>query len=185
MKRSDHPPADQTEVRTDEVEKAEAESAECSAIRAERDQFLDQLQRTLADFANYRRRVEQERGVARQLANRDLLLRLVPISDDFRRAFDAIPQASKDEPWVAGMALIERNLSAFLEREGVRPIEALGQPFDPALHEAVAVVPGSSGAAVVDILQNGYWHGDQVLRPAMVMVGDTQQVDETEAVRNA
>ncbi|MBX3070281.1 MAG: nucleotide exchange factor GrpE [Thermomicrobiales bacterium] len=143
-----------------------------AVIQAERDQYLDQLQRSMAEFANYRKRVDQERAIARQVATRDLLLRLLPIADDFRRAFDTIPDESRDEPWVTGMGLIERNLTTFLEREGVRPIEALGQPFDPAMHEAVAVVPGSSGNTVVNVFQNGYWQGDQILRPAMVQVGD-------------
>jgi molecular chaperone GrpE len=142
----------------------------------------------MAEFANYRRRIDQERSIARQLANRDLLLRLVPIADDFRRAFEAIPQESQDEPWVAGMSLIGRNLETFLEKEGVRPIEALNQPFDPSVHEAIAVVPGSTGTTVVSVFQNGYWHGDQVLRPAMVQVGDLQQTESgesTETTANA
>ncbi len=158
-----------------------APEADLATVLAERDQYLDQLQRSMAEFANYRRRVDQERIIARQVATRDLLLRLVPIADDFRRAFDAIPEANREEPWVAGMALIERNLASFLEREGVRPIDALGQPFDPAVHEAVAVVPGSTGSSVVNVFQNGYWQGDQVLRPAMVQVGDPVPAEETES----
>lgn len=159
-----------------------------ASVLAERDQYLDQLQRSMAEFANYRRRVDQERVIARQMATRDLLLRLVPIADDFRRAFDAIPVSNRDEPWVAGMALIERNLASFLEREGVRPIEALGQPFNPAVHEAVSVVPGSTGSTVVDVFQNGYWQGEHVLRPAMVLVGDaipTESIESSETTVNA
>lgn len=162
------PPAAETDAGTAIADDAQ----DWAVVQAERDQYLDQLQRSMAEFANYRRRVDQERVMARQVATRDLLLRLVPIADDFRRAFEAIPDDVREEPWVTGMSLIERNLTAFLEREGVKPIDALGQPFDPSIHEAVAVVPGSTGSTVVSVFQNGYWQGDQVLRPAMVQVGD-------------
>jgi molecular chaperone GrpE len=141
-------------------------------ITEERNRYLDQLQRSLAEFANYRKRVDQERLQARKIATRDLLAGVVPIADDFRRAMEAIPANAREEPWVKGVELIERNLNALLEREGVRPVEALGQPFDPAMHEAVAVEPGTSGTTVVDVFQTGYWHGDQLLRPAVVKVGD-------------
>ncbi len=180
-KRSDFDRPMQTdESATDAHRQGADNSPDWGEIQAERDQYLDQLQRSMAEFANYRRRVDQERIMARQIATRDLLLKLLPVADDFHRAFEAIPDEYAEEPWVEGMALIERNLRTLLEKEGVRPIEALGQPFDPALHEAVAVVPGSAGNIVVDVYQTGYWQGDQVLRPAMVQVGDPIEHTERE-----
>ena len=155
--------------------------SELEAVTAERDQYLDQLQRSLAEFANYRKRVEQERILARKIATRDLLLGLVRIDDDFKRALDAIPAEDADESWLKGVKLIERNLNALLEREGVAPVEALGQPFDPSKHEAVAVDPGSTGSIVNEVFQTGYWHGDQLLRPAMVKVGDPVPAEEEPA----
>ena len=143
-----------------------------ATITAERDSYLDQLQRTLAEFSNYRRRVEQERVQAREVATRDLLRQLVPILDDLQRALGSTTEDQRETPWVQGVQLIERKLVSLLEREGVTPIEAVGQPFDPALHEAVASDPGSGGQTVVEVYQSGYRHRNNLLRPAMVRVGD-------------
>jgi molecular chaperone GrpE len=146
--------------------------ADPATIAAERDNYLDQLQRTLADFANFRRRVDQERIQAREVATRDLLRQLVPILDDLKRALRSTPEDQRETAWVQGVQLIERKLVSLLEREGVTPIDAVGQPFDPALHEAVASDPGSGGQTVVEVYQSGYRHRNKLLRPAMVRVGD-------------
>jgi len=153
-------------------ESTESGSAELEKLRAERDEYLEQLRRTLADFANYKRRNEQERAVVRQFANRDLLLQIIDVQDDFQRAIGAIPEDQRENGWVSGTAMIERKLNAVLERAGITQLDALGQPFDPALHEAVASDPGSSGEQVVEVFRNGYKLGDQVLRAAMVRTGD-------------
>jgi molecular chaperone GrpE len=169
------------DVEETDLDRGEAQNvpvSEFEAVTAERNQYLDQLQRSLAEFANYRKRVEQERVLARKIATRDLLLSLVRIDDDFKRALDAIPAEDADASWLQGVRLIERNLNGLLEREGVTPVEALGQPFDPSKHEAVAVDPGSTGSVVNAVFQTGYWHGDQLLRPAMVKVGDPISADE-------
>lgn len=150
----------------------ESESPDVAAVIAERDDYLDQLRRSLADFANFRRRTEQERAVIRQLANRDLLLQIVDVKDDFGRALGAVPEAQAESGWVSGIEMIEKKLGGVLDRAGVTSIEALGQPFDPALHEAVATDPGSSGEVVVEVFRGGYKLGDQILRAAMVKTGD-------------
>jgi len=142
------------------------------SVAAERDSYIDQLQRTLAEFANYRRRVDQERIHAREVATRDLLGQLVPIEDDLLRALKSIADEHRETSWVQGVQMIERKLAALLDREGVTPIDAIGQPFDPALHEAVASDPGSGGQTVVEVYQAGYRHRNNLLRPAMVRVGD-------------
>ena len=84
----------------------------------------------------------------------------------------AVPAEARNEPWVQGLALIERKFWGVLERAGVSLIEAGGQPFDPAVHEAVDSVPGSAADTVVDVYQTGYRLGQTLLRPAMVKVGD-------------
>ncbi len=160
------------EGQTDEQPEGQREAAEVEAVIAERDSYLDQLQRTLAEFANFRRRTEQERAAARQLASRDLLLQMLPVLDDFERAMASVPEEQRETGWVAGTAMIGKKLGGILERAGAKPIEALGQPFDPALHEAVATDPGSSGEVVVEVYQTGYKLGDGLLRPAMVKTGD-------------
>lgn len=138
----------------------------------ERDNYLDQLQRSVAEFANYRRRIEQEREHVRETAAKGLLEQIVPVLDDLHRAITFIPDDIRDTSWATGVAAIERKLAGTLERQGVTIFESLGQPFDPALHEAVASDPGSSGSTVVEVYQNGYKLGNSLLRPAMVKVGD-------------
>ena len=143
-----------------------------SAITAERDDLRDQLQRVAADFANFRRRSDEERAMVRLDSNRMLLLQVLEVLDDFQRALGAIPEEHRDSGWVAGVAMIEKKFQTLLERAGVTPVDTLGQPFDPALHEAVATQPGSSDQVVAEVYRTGYRLGDRLLRPAMVKVGD-------------
>lgn len=147
-------------------------AAHIAAVVSERDDYLDQLQRSRADFANLRRRVEQERQQVRETAARDLLARLAPVLDDLQRAQNAMPGELTDSPWVQGVGLIIRKFATILEQSGVAPIDALGALFDPSLHEAVATDPGSAGTHVVEVYQTGYRLGGTLLRPAMVKVGD-------------
>jgi molecular chaperone GrpE len=182
---ADHRAEDQSSATTDEQQElhdqqagngveqdAETAVSEVEQLRAERDEYLEQLRRTLADFANFKRRTEQDRALVRQLANRDLLLQIIEVQDDFDRALNAIPEDQRENGWVSGTAMIERKLNAVLERAGVTQLDALGQPFDPSLHEAVASDPGSSAEQVVEVFRTGYKLGDQVLRAAMVRTGD-------------
>ena len=154
-----------------------AEAPDLDAVLAERDDYLEQLQRSRADFANFRRRTEQERAQIREIANQVLLAQLVPVLDDFQRALAAVPEDQRETPLVQGLELIERKFWGVLERAGVTPIEAVGQPFDPALHEAVDSVPGTAADTVVDVYQTGYRLGQGLLRPAMVKVGSRQSPD--------
>ena len=159
---------------------APAEELDVAALVAERDAYLDQLQRSRADFANFRRRTEQERAQVREIASQALLAQFLPVYDDLQRAMAAVPEEAKKEPWVQGLALIERKFWNVLERAGVTPIEAVGQPFDPAVHEAVDSVPGSAADTVVDVYQTGYRLGQSLLRPAMVKVGDQKSGDRSQ-----
>lgn len=153
-------------------EPSDDSTTDIETIAAERDSLLDQLQRSVAEFANYRRRVDQERVRARELATRGILSQLLPLLDDLKRAIANAPEDQAATSFVQGVQFIEKKLSALLEREGVASIDAVGQPFDPALHEAVATEEGSTQNIVVEVYQSGYKQGDQVLRPAMVKVGD-------------
>lgn len=143
-------------------------------IIAERDEYLDQLQRSRAEFANFRRRNEQERAAIREIASQALLAQLLPVFDDLQRALAAVPADKADDPLVKGVELVERKFWNVLERAGVTPLEAQGQPFDPAQHEAVEAVPGSAANTVVAVYQPGYRLGSALLRPAMVKVGDPE-----------
>ncbi len=141
-------------------------------LAAERDSYLDQLQRVAAEYANFRRRTESDRIQDRKNAARELLSQLAPISDDFDRALNNVPAELENVGWVEGVRLIEKKLEAVLERADVSKIDALGQPFDPAIHEAVAQDPDNTENLVVEVYQNGYTLGNQLLRPVMVRVGN-------------
>jgi molecular chaperone GrpE len=145
----------------EQLEQAEARAAE----------YLDSLQRERAAFQNFRKRVERERAEQAELQASRLLLKVLPILDDFDRAMAAIPETDRGQ-WFDGVALIQRKLERFIADEGVTEIAALGQPFDPALHEAVAVDHDTDAASgtILDVMQRGYRHGDRVLRPARVRV---------------
>lgn len=152
-----------------DVDAAES-GLELEAVLAERDRYLDQLQRTAADFANYRRRTEQERAQQRLAANEQLLREIVPILDDLHRGLGALPPDEQDSKLAEGMRWVEQKFLTTLKKHGVTPIESLGQSFDPSVHEAVEADP-AGGDTVVAVYAPGYRLGDDVLRPAMVKVG--------------
>ncbi len=152
------------------AEAAAAANAELEAITEERDRYLDQLQRTSAEYANYRRRTEQERERQRLAANEQLLREFVPVLDDFQRGLASVPENDETASMIAGLRLVEQKFLNTLRRHGVTPVESLGMPFDPAVHEAVEMDP-TGGDTVVAVYQPGYRLGDGVLRPAMVKVG--------------
>lgn len=146
---------------------------ELEAVLAERDRYLDQLQRTAADFANYRRRIEQERAQQRLAANEGLLREIVPVLDDLQRGLGALPPDEQDSKLAEGMRWVEQKFLTTLKKHGVTPIDALGQSFDPSVHEAVEADP-AGGDTVVAVYAPGYRLGDDVLRPAMVKVGPSE-----------
>lgn len=137
-------------------------------------QYLEALQRERAAFINFRRRTEQEKSETVQYATASLLKKLLPVMDDFDRALAAIPEEErKNNKWVSGVELIARKLHTVLEQEGIEPIEAQGQPFDPNLHEAVAFEDSGEGTSqdtVSEVFSKGYKLRDRILRPAMVKV---------------
>ena len=145
-----------------ELETAQQEAAESKA----------QWQRSAADFANYRRRTEQEREAMTSFANEVLLAKLLAIVDDFDRAIANMPAELQDVSWVGGIVAIDRKLRQLLDSEGLTPIESLGKQFDPHEHEAIAQEdrPGVPEGTVIAELQKGYRIRDRVLRPAMVAV---------------
>src|SRR5206468_12395284 len=118
------------------LEKIEDLERVLEQTRDQADEHLRGLQRAAADFANYRRRVEEEREGLSQFSNALLIGKLLAVLDDFDRALETVPQEIH-EGWVDGVRLVERKLRGLLEAEGVRQIDALGTQFDPNLHEAV------------------------------------------------
>jgi len=140
-------------------------------VQAERDRYLDQLQRTAAEYANFRRRTEQERSQQRLAANEQLLREIVPVLDDLQRGLNALTPEDQQSRLAEGMRLVEQKFMNTLSKHGVMPIDAIGQKFDPTVHEAVEMEP-SGGDTVVAVYAPGYRLGNNVLRPAMVKVGN-------------
>jgi molecular chaperone GrpE len=159
--------------RAELIEKLEDMQRVLDETREQSDEHLRGLQRTAADFANYRRRVDEERAGLSQFSNALLIGKLLAVLDDFDRALETVPPGT-NEAWVDGIRLVERKLSALLEAEGVTEIEALGQPFDPNLHEAVVheTTTDHPDNQVIGELQRGYRLRDRVLRPSLVRVAN-------------
>jgi molecular chaperone GrpE len=136
--------------------------------------YLNNWHRAEADFQNYKRRTEQEREELRRFGNVSVIINLLPVLDDFERAFASLDSHLAGLSWFDGMLLIYRKLRQLLENAGVTPIETEGQAFDPRYHEAVAHVEGEEGKVISEV-QRGYKLHDRVLRPAMVVVGKGRQ----------
>jgi molecular chaperone GrpE len=147
-------------------------SQQLEAAKALAAEHLATLQRTAADFANFKRRTAEDRERDLGLAGEFLLRKLISVADDFDRALDHMPEEFKGAGWIEGIALVDRKLRALLESEGVTPIESVGRAFDPREHEAIASVPGTGqpDGQVIDEIQRGYRVRDRVLRPALVAV---------------
>jgi molecular chaperone GrpE len=160
-------------TRAELIEKLEDMQRVLDETREQSDEHLRGLQRTAADFSNYRRRVDEEREGLSQFSNALLIGKLLAVLDDFDRALETVPK-DIHEGWVDGVRLVERKLRALLEAEGVRQIEAMGQPFDPNLHEAVVYEETADHPdnQVIGELQRGYRLRDRVLRPSLVRVAN-------------
>ena len=132
-------------------------------------EYKDGWQRALADFQNYKRRVDAEKAETYQVAVGNIIKRYLPILDDLERALAACPA---DLAWADGIELIHRKLQDILAAEGLQRIQAEGQPFDPNFHEAITQEPaeGVESGHVIAVVRNGYMLGERVIRPAQVRV---------------
>lgn len=149
---------------------AGVEDTEHQRLKAELSREHDLYLRTLADFDNYRRRIERERAGADHAGKRDLVLALLEVLDDFDRALEHLGDVPE---WVSsGLDAIYRRLHSILQAQGIVPYESLGDRFDPARHEAVGLMESRDvePGTVVAELSRGYCWGDDVLRPARVRV---------------
>ena len=162
------------EMDIEALRKALGEEAE----KAEK--YLASWQRSEADFSNYKKRAEQEKNELGNSANAALILNLLPVLDDFERAFASLPSESVERNWIDGVELIQRELQGILEAQGLTTIEAIGETFDPSLHEAVGHQDGEEGVVISEV-QKGYKLKDRVLRPSMVVVGNGKEEEVEEA----
>src|SRR6266516_4279386 len=146
-----------------------------TAEQQKAEECLDLLQRTQADFVNYRRRMSQEQAEARIAAQSALLSQLLPVLDDLGRALGAAPPQLAAHPWVQGLFLVARRLTTVLSQLGVRQIGAPGERFDPRWHEAITTEPRADvpEGTILHVAQPGYALGERVIRPAQVSVAST------------
>jgi molecular chaperone GrpE len=140
--------------------------------------YLDQLQRLQAEFMNYKKRVEKERLELSTLFKSELVGSLLPVIDDFERMLDHANNESNE--FLKGIRLIYQKLLDVLNEQGLKPIRAKGQKFDPSIHEAILTEISENGEddIVAEEWRKGYWFNDRLLRPAQVKVLKSEKVGE-------
>lgn len=166
-------PADASHARTAPADQAEAdELARLRKEAAQRDEYLDMLQRVKAEYSNYQKRVVRQQQELRRFASQDLVTDLLPVLDNLDRALEA----GRDDPQagdlVAGVDMVRAQMVQVLADHGVEALSSLGQPFDPNFHEAVLQQTSTEhppGTVITD-LQRGYTYNGRVVRPAKVVV---------------
>ncbi len=155
------------------AERIELLERELEEARAKSEEHLYNWQRSAADFSNFKRRTDDERAQLSQFTNAILIGKLLGVLDDFDRALESVPPDAQD-PWIEGVKLVERKLRNVLESEGVTQIDAIGQSFDPNLHEAVAheETVDHPDNEVIGEVRRGYRLHDRLIRPALVRVAN-------------
>jgi molecular chaperone GrpE len=147
------------------------------ALLAEKDEYLDLAKRTKADFENYRKRMTAEVQAALGRGKAEVVREVVPVLDDLERAIEAAgldPEGDSEDGLAHGVLLVFRSLRETLARNGVEALDPKGERFDPNLHEALSTVAadGAESGTVVETMQKGYRLGDQLVRPARVVVAE-------------
>jgi len=152
-----------------QITEEQQEGLDVEALRAERDQLFERLQRLAAEFDNFRKRNARENAALAERANERLVKELIPILDDLGRALEAASQ-HEEARLEEGVQLVHRSLADVLKKEGLAEIETDGK-FDPHVHEALLSQPSDAEeGSVIEVVQKGYKLGDKVLRPARVVV---------------
>jgi molecular chaperone GrpE len=175
----DSEPTDREDIEPEEPQEPETLEQALAEEKKRAEDYLAKWQRAQADFINLKRRNEQERVEVIKIANSELARSIFPSLDDLNRALEHVDGPLVDDNWVEGIRLIERKLRAGLESQGIREIKALGEKFDPNLHEAAMHSKGPEGI-VIEEIQKGYMLHDRVIRPSIVVVGngETESGDE-------
>lgn len=156
---------------------AKPENDELEQVRREAEEYYARLVRTQADFENYKRRVRSEREEMNAFASEALIVKFLPVIDNLERAIASAAQTNDAKALAEGVQMVLRQILEWLEKEGVAPIEALGQEFNPYEHHAVMQVPSSEqpeNTVVTEILK-GYKMKEKVIRPAMVGVARAEE----------
>jgi molecular chaperone GrpE len=147
------------------------------ALLKERDDYLDLAKRTKADFENFRKRIAADLQASAARGKGELARDVIPVLDDLERALEAAgldPEGDSADGLAHGVILVFRGLRETLQRNGIEAVDPSGEKFDPQWHEALSTVAadGTEGGTVVEVLQKGYRLGDQLIRPARVVVSE-------------
>ena len=138
------------------------------------EELTDKLTRQMAEFDNFRKRTEREKSQMYEIGAKDIIEKILPVVDNFERGLDAVKEEDKEDPFVQGMEKVYKHLLTTLEGIEVKPIEAVGQPFDPNFHNAVMHVEDENFGEniVAEEFQKGYTYRDSVVRHSMVKVAN-------------
>ena len=138
------------------------------------EELTDKLTRQMAEFDNYRKRTEKEKSGMYEIGAKDVIEKILPVIDNFERVLAAVPEEQKEDSFVTGMEMIYKQIMTTLDGIGVKPIEAVGQEFNPDLHNAVMHVEDEElGESIVaEEFQKGYTYRDSVVRYSMVKVAN-------------
>lgn len=138
------------------------------------EELTDRITRQMAEFDNFRKRTEKEKSQMYEIGAKDIIEKILPVVDNFERGLAAAPEDEKSGPFVEGMEKIYKQLMTTLEEIGVKPIEAVGQEFDPDFHNAVMHVEDEEFGEniIAEEFQRGYMYRDSVVRHSMVKVAN-------------
>ena len=138
------------------------------------EELTDRLTRQMAEFDNFRKRTEKEKSQMYEVGAKDIIEKILPVVDNFERGLDAVTEDQKEDPFVQGMEKVYKQFITVLESMDVKPIEAVGNPFDPNFHNAVMHVEDENFGEneVAEEFQKGYMYRDSVVRHSMVKVAN-------------
>lgn len=178
--------AEETEKQAEHAEETETEEENVSEKKGffgkkkkdkkdtQIEDLTDKLRRQMAEFDNFRKRTEKEKSGMFEMGAKSVVEKLLPVVDNFERGLASVPEDQKEDPFVAGVDKVYKQLLTVFDELGVKPIEAVGQPFDPNFHNAVMHVEDDEQGenVVVEEFQKGYMYHDSVVRHSMVKVAN-------------
>ncbi|MCB5245960.1 MAG: nucleotide exchange factor GrpE [Candidatus Cloacimonetes bacterium] len=176
-------PQDTEQVKKEEnlIDKEQELVKRIAELEKECAEWKDKYLRCIAEFENYRRRSNEEKANWIKMATQRFALEICEVADNFERALNQVSEDKKDDSFVKGMMMIAEQLKKVMEKEGITKIDALGKPFDPAIHDALAHIPSEYDEnTVAAVIQNGYMLYDKLLRPVRVAVSSGKIENKSE-----
>ena len=178
--------AEETEKQAEHAEETETEEENVSEKKGffgkkkkdkkdtQIEDLTDKLRRQMAEFDNFRKRTEKEKSGMFEMGAKSVVEKLLPVVDNFERGLASVPEDQKEDPFVAGVDKVYKQLLTVFDELGVKPIAAVGQPFDPNFHNAVMHVEDDEQGenVVIEEFQKGYMYHDSVVRHSMVKVAN-------------